>query len=167
MVTIKNTLKFVRKYNRKKLRPTRIRDFTMKKIFYLLIVVLVSLVSCDNVKETKHSEDVYLYNHLDKTIKIDVFSNEEMISCEVAPNDTAFFKTINFSIEEDVAYLIYPGELAYDNFVDRITKVNFHYGSEKYVYTRENRNDIINLLSLERYWEVLFDEAKKQQFGWK
>ena len=48
-----------------------------------------------------------------------------------------------------------------------INKVNFHYGSEKYVYTRENRNDIINLLSLERYWEVHLDEAKKQQFGWE
>lgn len=149
------------------MHPTRIRDFTMKKIIYLLIVVLVSLVSCDKVKKTNHTVDVYLYNHLDKTIKIDVFSNEDMFSCEVTPNDTAFFKTINFSIEENYPYTIYPGELDYNNFLYRITKVNFHYGSEKYVYTKENNGNIIDLFYLERYWEVHFDEAKKQQFGWE
>ena len=150
------------------MHPTRIRDFTMKKIIYLLIVVLISLVSCDNSKKiTNHIVDVYLYNHLDKTIQIETFNGDGILSCEVAPNDSVFFTTIKFSVDEDFAYTVYPGELTYNNFLMGINKVNFHYGSEKYVYTRENRNDIINLLSLERYWEVHLDEAKKQQFGWE
>lgn len=139
----------------------------MKKIFYLLVVVLVSLVSCDEVKQTNHEVDIYFYNDLDKTIKIETFNEKGMISCEVAPNDSVFFTTLKFSIEEDYPYTIYPGELAYDNFVLRINKVNFYYGAEKYVYTRENKNDIVDLFYLERYWEVHFNEAKKQQFSWE
>ena len=45
----------------------------MKKIYYLLILVLVTLVSCDNVEVKEYAEDIYLYNYLDKTIKIEVF----------------------------------------------------------------------------------------------
>ena len=139
----------------------------MKKVYYLLILVLVSLVSCDNVKITKHAADIYLYNHLDETIKIEVFNADGMLSCEVAPNDTAFFTTIDFTSEEDVIYEVYPGELAYNNFVLGINRVTLYYGTEKYTYSKENKNDIIDLLYLERYWEIHFDEAKRQQFGWE
>ena len=128
----------------------------MKKIYYLLILVLVTLVSCDNVEVKEYAEDIYLYNYLDKTIKIEVFNADGMLSCEVAPNDTAFFTTIDFTSEEDVIYEVYPGELAYTNFILGINRVTLYYGSEKYTYTEENKNDIIDLLYLERYWEIHF-----------
>lgn len=140
----------------------------MKKIYYLLILVLVSLVSCDNVTVTKDAVDVYCYNTLDKTIKIEAFNNEGMLSCEIAPNDSAFFTTIEFTSEEDVIYGIYPGELAYMNFLMGINKVSFYYGSEKYTYSEEeNKEDILNLLNLERYWEIHFNEEKREKFGWE
>ena len=140
---------------------------TMKKVYYLLILVLVSLVSCDNVKITKHAADIYLYNHLDETIKIEVFNADGMLSCEVAPNDTAFFTTLEFTTEEGVCYLIYPGDLAYDDFIFGINRVTLYYGSEKYTYSNENRDEIILLLYLNRYWEIHFDEAKREKFGWE
>lgn len=149
------------------MRPTQIRDFTMKKIYYLLILVLVSLVSCENVKNTEHAEDIYLLNYLDKTIKIEVFNADGMLSCEVAPNDTAFFTTIEFTSEEDVIYEVYPGELAYNNFVLGINRITLYYGSEKYTYSEDNKNDIIALLYLERHWEIHFDEGKREKFGWE
>ena len=138
----------------------------MKKIYYLLILVLVSLVACDKVEITNETVDVYLHNHLDKTIKIELFNEVGMLTCEVAPNDTAFFTTIEFSIGKN-AHQIYPGEIAYRNFVSRINRVNFYYGSEKYTYLEENKNDIIDLLYLERYWEIHFNEEKREKFGWE
>ena len=141
----------------------------MKKnhYFYLLILVLITLVSCNSTNITKHTEDIYFYNHLDKTIKVEIFNGDGMLNCEVAPHDTAFFTTIEFSMEEDVTYDIYPGELAYNNFLMGINKINLYYGSEKYVYSEEHRDDIINLLHLERYWDVYFDESKNNHYGWE
>ncbi len=139
----------------------------MKKLYYLFALVLITLVSCENHKTTKHTADVYLYNQLDQTVKIDVFTGEGMSTCEVAPNDSALFRTFEYTIEEDVHYAVYPGELTYNSFVYGVNKVIVYYGSNKYTYTRENAQIINELLALERYWEVHLTEAKKQKFGWE
>lgn len=139
----------------------------MKKIHYLFILLLISLVSCDNHKITKHTADVYLYNHLTKTIKIDVFNNEGMISCEVSPNDSVLFRTFEYTIEEGVIYGVYPGELTYNSFVYGVNKVILYYGENKYTYLKEKQDNINDLLSLERYWEVHLTKEKQQKFGWE
>ena len=61
----------------------------MKKnhYFYLLILVLITLVSCNSTNITKHTEDIYFYNHLDKTIKVEIFNGDGMLNCEVAPHE--------------------------------------------------------------------------------
>ena len=111
----------------------------MKKLYYLLALVLITLASCENHKITEHTADVYLYNQLDKTVKIDIFNGEGMSTCEVAPNDSTLLQTIKFTIEEGVNYGIYPGESAYNSFVYGVNKVIVYYGSNKYTYTKEKK----------------------------
>jgi hypothetical protein len=139
----------------------------MKKLYYLFALVLITLASCENHKIIEHTADVYLYNQLDKTVKIDIFSGEGMSTCEVAPNDSTLLQTIKFTIEEGVNYGIYPGESAYDSFVYGVNKVIVYYGSNKYTYTKENSQVINELLTLERYWEVHLTKEKQQKFGWE
>lgn len=140
----------------------------MKKLYYLFALVLITLASCENHKITEHTADVYLYNQLDKTVKIDIFNGEGMSTCEVAPNDSTLLQTIKFTIEEGVNYRIYPGERAYNSFVYGVNKVIVYYGSNKYTYTKEKNSQVINeLLTLERYWEVHLTKEKQQKFGWE
>ena len=59
----------------------------MKKLYYLFALVLITLASCENHKTTEHTADVYLYNQLDKTVKIDIFNGDMFERTSKIPMD--------------------------------------------------------------------------------
>ena len=144
----------------------------MKKIYYLLILVLVSLVSCENVKntdnETNYAEDVYLINQLNATFDIEVFIGDKLSKFTLIPLEATYFTTIEYTLYEGDKTNEFPGAVAYRSFLNSIDSVNVFYYNKKFVYKSDSEiyqlfgDYIIN----EEGWRIKFDEAKRAQFGW-
>ena len=134
----------------------------MRRIFFIITLLSLILVSC----EKTYNNDVYFYNDLDKNITLEVFKNEVKTNFELTPNDSIYFDSFRFSMNRHAKYIQFPGFAAYQSFVyDNIDSVNVLYNSKKYTY--HQYDSIFGLFYPDSYWTIIFDEHKKQEFGWE
>lgn len=141
----------------------------MKRIYYLLILGLVLFIGCDKISHNKEEHtyvhDIYFYNELDRNLNLEIFKNKEKINFKLTPNDSVYFGTFSYSMEPNVKYQIFPGHIAYENFLYDIDTLNVLYNSKKYTYTQ--KDSIRWVLYPDEFWLVVFDEKQKEELGWK
>ena len=108
----------------------------MKKIYYLLIVVLVSLVSCVDLDGDLGpgvcANDVYFYNELDKDITLRIFDGRKVKKYKLKQNDSVYFTTVVYS--NPPGMFIFPGGPAYDRTISSIDSVKVTYNKNVYTY---------------------------------
>lgn len=130
--------------------------------------------------EERHVASVYLVNHLDKPIDLEMHYDsiplpiqEELLwyrdagiqNFTLQPNDTVYCDSVVYLMDDDVIYFTFPGFSAYDGFVDSYYFIKINYNNQQYEYT--NRTDIQNLLRAQNYWYIVFNEEKKNIFSWE
>lgn len=133
----------------------------------------------DILNEERHVASVYLVNHLDKPIDLEMYHDsipqpiqEELLwyrnagiqSFTLQPNDTVYCDSVVYLMDDDVIYFTFPGFSSYDGFVDSYKFIKIDYNGKQYEYT--NKADIKNLLRAINYWYIEFNEEKKNAFGW-
>lgn len=139
----------------------------MKQKYYLLILLLISLVACEN-RHIKHKElDLYFYSELEDNITLEIFKEGEMSTYELTPNDSVFWTTLSWSYDDRFIMSQVPMEFqAYQNYLYLIDSVNVYYNST--IYTYSNTDSIKNLL-LHGYDGIViyFRTVQKKYFGWE
>ncbi len=131
----------------------------------------------DFFKGDRYVRPVYLVNHLDKSIDLEMHRNSLYSEYEewyfnagtqnftLKPNDTVYLDTIVYHMAEGTTYFIFPGENAFNSFVYHYDFIKIDYNGKQYEYT--NKADIKNLLNVINYWYIEFNEEKKRVFGWE
>ena len=147
----------------------------MKKIYYLLIVVLVSLVSCVDLDGDLGpgvcENDVYFYNELDKDITLRIFDGRKVKKYKLKQNDPVYFTTVVYS--NPPGMFIFPGKLAYDRTISSIDSVKVTYNKNVYTYYHSN-SDLddgmgwfLNCSMPTEDWMIYFNEHLKEHLGWE
>ena len=128
----------------------------------------------------RHVASVYLVNHLDKPIDLEMHHDsiplpiqEELLwyrdagvqNFTLQPNDTIYCDSVVFTQIEDVIYVMFPGESSYNMFIDSYFFAKVNYNDHQYKYT--NKADIKELLRTQNHWYIVFDEEKKNNLGWE
>ena len=131
----------------------------------------------DILNDERYVESVYLVNHLDKPIDLEMHRNSLYSESEewyfeagtqnftLKPNDTVYLDTIVYHMAEGTQYFIFPGENALKAFIYCYNFIKVDYNGKQYEYT--NKADIKNLLQERNYWYIVFNEEKKNTFGWE
>lgn len=131
----------------------------------------------DILKGERYVDSVYLVNHLDKPINLEMHRNSLYSDYEewyfdagtqnftLKPNDTVYLDTVIYHMAEGAEYFIFPGENAFNAFIYSYDFVKVDYNGKQYEYT--NKTDIKNLLNEVNYWYIEFNEVKKKTFGWE
>ena len=131
----------------------------------------------DILKGERYVDSVYLVNHLDKPINLEMHRNSLYSDYEewyfdagtqnftLKPNDTVYLDTVIYHMAEGAEYFIFPGENAFNAFIYSYDFVKVDYNGKQYEYT--NKTDIKNLLNEVNYWYIEFNEEKKKTFGWE
>lgn len=131
----------------------------------------------DMLKGERYVDSVYLVNHLDKPINLEMHRNS--LNSEynewyfdagsqnftLEPNDTIYLDTVVYHMAEGTYYQIFPGENAFKALIYCYDFVKVDYNGKQYEYT--NKTDIQNLLREVNYWYIEFNEEKKKTFGWE
>lgn len=139
----------------------------MKQKYYLLILLLISLVACEN-RHDKHSEiDLYFYNELKDNITLEIFKEEGISKYELTPNDSIFWTTFHYSYNDRLPLVQSVAYDAYLDFLYSIDSVKVHYNSK--TYTHSDNDSINGLFYLQGHNMdiIYFGESKKENFGWK
>ena len=131
----------------------------------------------EGFRSERHVRSVYLVNHLDKTINVEMHRDslhDEYYKWHLAsgtqnftlePNDTVYLDTFVYYMKKGVRYFFFPGQIFFDKFVNSYDFIKINYNSKQYEYT--NNADIKNLLRVINYWYIVFNEEKKKAFGWE
>ena len=131
----------------------------------------------DILKGERYVDSVYLVNHLDKPINLEMHRNSLYSDDEewyfdagtqnftLKPNDTVYLDTVIYHMAEGAEYFIFPGENAFNAFIYSYDFIKVDYNGKQYEYT--NKTDIKNLLDEVIYWYIEFNEKKKNAFGWE
>jgi hypothetical protein len=120
---------------------------TMNLLLSLIALGIIYLSSCENPDTITidnaelYVEDIYLNNQLDNIIKLEVFRMGELSTFNLTPNDTVYFTTIEYYMYEGENYFVFPGHVAYENYIGSIDSINVFY-NEKNIHT------LINLMSM-------------------
>ena len=126
----------------------------------------------DILKGERYVNSVYLINHLDKSIDLEMHRNSLYSDDEewyfdagtqnftLKPNDTVYLDTVVYHMAEGTTYFIFPGENAFNSFVYHYDFIKIDYNGKQYEYT--NKADIKNLLNAINYWYIEFNEEKKR-----
>lgn len=132
------------------------------------------------LREERHVASVYLVNHLDKPIDLEMhhdsvpspireilqwYREAGIQKFTLQPNDTVYCDSVVYLMDDNVIYVQFPGVSVYNGFVDSYFFVKINYNNQQYEYT--NKADIRNLLFAPNYWYIVFDEEKKKSFGWE
>ena len=132
----------------------------------------------EGFRSERHVRSVYLVNHLDKTINVEMHrdslhdeyykwhlpSGTQNFTLE--PNDTVYLDTFVYYMKKGVRYFFFPGQIFFDKFVNSYDFIKINCNSKQYEYT--NHADIKNLLRvINNYWYIVFNEEKKKAFGWE
>ena len=138
----------------------------MKQTYYLLILLLISLVSCEK-QHIKHYEmDLYFCNELEDNITLEIFKEGEVSKYELTQNDSIFWTTFHWSCDDRMTPGVSETIVAYERFLYSIDSVRVNY---KKIYTYSDNDSINGLLYLQGYNGdiIYFDESKKELFGWE
>ena len=132
----------------------------------------------EGFRSERHVRSVYLVNHLDKTINVEMHRDslhDEYCKWHLAsgtqnftlePNDTVYLDTFVYYMKKGVRYFFFPGQIFFDKFVNSYDFIKINCNSKQYEYT--NNADIKNLLRvINNYWYIVFNEEKKKAFGWE
>ena len=139
----------------------------MKQTYYLLILLLISLVSCEN-RHIKHYErDLYFYNELEDHITLKIFKEGEASKYELTQNDSIFWTTIHWSADDRYNMFEIPIEnQVYASFLYLIDSVSIHYNSNIYIYSNNDSIEgLFYYLQGDRNNIIYFDELKKKTYG--
>lgn len=132
------------------------------------------------LKEERHVASVYLVNHLDMPIDLEMHHDsiplpvqEELLwyrdtgiqNFTLQPNDTVYCDSVVYFMNDAYQYFIFPGESSYNAFVGSYFFIKINYKDNQYEYT--DKADIQNILRAQDYWYIVFDEDKKNYLGWK
>ncbi len=132
------------------------------------------------LNEERHVASIYLVNQLDMPIDLEMHHDSFPTSVQKAllwyreagiqkftllPNDTVYCDSVVYLMDDDVLYFIFPGSSAYDGFVNSYFFIKINYNNQQYEYT--NKTDIQNILQAQNYWYIVFNEEKKNTFGWQ
>lgn len=138
----------------------------MKQTYYLLILLLMSLVSCEN-RHIKHYDiDLYFYNELENDITLEIFKGGEVSKYELTQNDSVFWTTFHWYCDDRKIHVESETFVAYQEFLYPIDSVKMHY---KKIYTYSDNDSINGLFYLQgQNMDIIyFGESKKENFGWK
>ena len=147
----------------------------MKKIYYLLIVVLVSLVSCvdldGDLGPGMCENDVYFYNELDKDITLRIFDGRKVKKYKLKQNEPVYFTTVVYYNEPGL--FVFPGGPAYDRTISSIDSVKVTYNKNVYTYYHpgsdlyDGMGWFLNCSMPTEDWMIYFNEHLKEHFGWE
>ena len=161
-------------------RPTTEINPTVNDSTKVIHDSIVSNPDTIEYKEERHVSSVYLVNHLDKPIDLEMhydsiplpvqeellwYRNAGVQNFTLQPNDTVYCDSVVYIQIEDAVYFMFPGQTSYDGFVNSYFFIKINYNNQQYEYT--NKTDIQNLLRSQYYWYIVFDEEKKNNLGWE
>lgn len=142
-----------------------------------------NLLGCEQTTDTnnsfyegRHVDSVYLINELEKPITIEMHRSRVPIyyywrikactqRCTLQPNDKVYLDTIVYYMSNDEKYCQFPGFEAFNYFKSCYDTIKINYNDKQYVYT--NMDSIKGLLYTHDYWNIKFNEGKKNNFGWE
>ena len=147
---------------------------TMNLLLSLIALGIIYLSSCERPDTITidnaelYVEDIYLNNQLDNIIKLEVFRMGELSTFNLTPNDTVYFTTIEYYMYEGENYFVFPGHVAYENYIGSIDSINVFYNEKKYTYI----NKPYEYGELEYFFAkyistIVIDEGKKSYLGWE
>ncbi len=131
-------------------------------------------------KDERHVPSVYLVNQLDMPIDLEMHHDSFPSSVQetllwhrdagiqnftLQPNDTIYCDSIVYYMNDAHKYFTFPGENIYNTFVNSYFLIKVNYNNNKYEYT--DKADIQMLLRADSYWYIIFNEEKKNHFGWE
>jgi hypothetical protein len=83
---------------------------------------------------------VFLTNQLESVIDLELFKGEETLNFNLNPNDTTYLTTIEYTMRKDVRYNVFPGEVAYSDFLSSFDSVCVVYNNNKFTYYKNDEN---------------------------
>ena len=131
-------------------------------------------------KEERHVASVYLVNHLDKPIDLEMHHDSIPLAVQeelswyrdanvqkftLQSNDTVYCDSVVYLMDDDAIYFMFPGDGSYKGFVNSYFFIKINYNNQQYEYT--DKTDIQNLLYVQDYRYIVFNEEKKNAFDWK
>lgn len=123
-------------------------------------------ITIDNAE--LYVEDIYLNNQLDNIIKLEVFRNNELSTFNLTPNDTVYFTTIEYYMYEGENYFVFPGHVAYENYIGSIDSINVFYNEKKYTYiNKPYEYGELEYFFAKYIYTIVIDEGKKNYLGWE
>ena len=132
------------------------------------------------LNEERHVASIYLVNQLDMPIDLEMhhdsfplglqeelswYRNAGVQNFTLQPNDTVYCDSIVYFTNDAHKYFTFPGENIYNAFVNSYFLIKVNYNNNKYEYT--DKADIQMLLRADSYWYIIFNEEKKNHFGWE
>jgi hypothetical protein len=131
-------------------------------------------------KDERHVPSVYLVNQLDMPIDLEMHHDSFPLSVQeelswyrnagvqnftLQPNDTVYCDSIVYFTNDAERYFIFPGTNSYNGLVSSYFRIKINYNDNQYEYT--DKADIQMLLRADSYWYIIFNEEKKNYFGWE
>jgi hypothetical protein len=131
-------------------------------------------------KDERHVPSVYLVNQLDMPIDLEMHHDSFPLSVQeelswyrnagvqnftLQPNDTVYCDSIVYFTNDAERYFIFPGTNSYNGLVNSYFRIKINYNDNQYEYT--DKADIQMLLRADSYWYIIFNEEKKNHFGWE
>ena len=131
-------------------------------------------------KDERHVPSVYLVNQLDMPIDLEMHHDSFPLSVQeelswyrnagvqnftLQPNDTVYCDSIVYFMNDAERYYIFPGTNSYNGLVSSYFRIKINYNDNQYEYT--DKADIQMLLRADSYWYIIFNEEKKNHFGWE
>jgi hypothetical protein len=151
---------------------------TMNLLLSLIALGIIYLSSCErpqkiidttlNNDSIMYVEDIYLNNQLDNIIKLEVFRMGELSTFNLTPNDTVYFTTIEYYMYEGENYFVFPGHVAYENYIGSIDSINVFYNEKKYTYiNKPYEYGELEYFFAKYIYTIVIDEGKKSYLGWE
>jgi hypothetical protein len=92
----------------------------------------------------------------------------ELSTFNLTPNDTVYFTTIEYYMYEGENYFVFPGHVAYENYIGSIDSINVFYNEKKYTYiNKPYEYGELEYFFAKYIYTIVIDEGKKKYLGWE